>query len=61
MAKKLKVTLIRSTAGRKPLHRATVVALGLRRLNQVIEVQDSPSMRGMLDQVAYLIKVEESK
>lgn len=61
MTKKLKVTLIRSTAGRKPLHRATVVALGLRRLNQVIEVQDSPSMRGMLDQVAYLIKIEESK
>lgn len=61
MVKKLKVTLIRSTAGRKPLHRATVVALGLRRLNQVIEVQDSPSMRGMLNQVAYLIKVEESK
>lgn len=57
--KKLKLTLLRSISGRLPQHTATVLSLGLKRLNQVVEVKDNPPMRGMVDQVAYLLKVEE--
>lgn len=57
--KKLRLTLQRSISGRKPLHSATIAALGLKRLNQMIEVKDNPAMRGMVEKVAYLLKVEE--
>lgn len=57
--KKLRLTLIRSITGRLPHHTATVLSLGLKRLNQIVEVKDNLSMRGMVDQVAYLLKVEE--
>jgi large subunit ribosomal protein L30 len=57
--KKLRLTLQRSISGRLPRHTATMHALGLKRLHQVIEVKDNPSMRGMIKQVAYLLKVEE--
>ncbi|MFM2322651.1 MAG: ribosomal protein [Pseudomonadota bacterium] len=57
--KKLRLTLLRSISGRLPQHTATVLSLGLKRLNQVVEVKDNPPMRGMVDQVAYLLKVEE--
>ncbi len=57
--KLLKVTLVRSTAGRLPKHRATVASLGLRRIRQSVEVKDSPESRGMLNQVSYLLQVEE--
>jgi large subunit ribosomal protein L30 len=55
----LRVKLVRSPSGRLPKHRKTVAALGLRRLNQVVEVKDNPAMRGMLNQVAFLLKVEK--
>lgn len=57
--KKLRLTLQRSISGRLPSHASTIAALGLKRLNQVIEVNDNPAMRGMIKQVAYLLKVEE--
>lgn len=57
--KKIKLTLMRSTAGRLPRHRATVESLGLRRRHQVVEVKDTPAFRGMIKQVVYLLKVEE--
>lgn len=57
--KKLRLTLRRSISGRLPRHTATIHALGLKRLHQMIEVHDNPSMRGMVKQVAYLLKIEE--
>ncbi|WP_218814466.1 50S ribosomal protein L30 [Rickettsiella endosymbiont of Dermanyssus gallinae] len=57
--KKLRLTLAKSISGRIPVHTATIAALGLKRLNQVIEVKDNAAMRGMITQVAYLLKVEE--
>lgn len=56
--KKLKVTLLRSTAGRLKSHRACVLGLGLRRIGHVVEVQDTPSVRGMINRIHYLLKVE---
>ena len=60
-AKHLTVTLIKSTIGQKPKTRATVRSLGLRRMQQTVEHQDTPDVRGMLHAVAHLVKVEEKK
>lgn len=57
--KKLRLTLQRSISGRNPNHTATIAALGLKRLNQMIEVKDNAAMRGMVEKVAYLLQVEE--
>lgn len=54
----LKVTLLKSTAGRLQNHKACVKGLGLRRIGHSVEVQDSPSVRGMINKVGYLLKVE---
>ena len=56
--KKIKVTLIKSVIGTKPEHRACVRGLGLRRLNHTVEVADTPSIRGMINRVSYLVKSE---
>ena len=56
----LKVTWVRSTIGHKAAARGTIRALGLRRLNQTVEVADTPEMRGMLRRVAFLIEVSEA-
>jgi large subunit ribosomal protein L30 len=55
----LSVTLVKSPIGYNKDQKATVRALGLRRTNQVVEHQDSPSLRGMLNKISHLIKVEE--
>mgnify|MGYP006077118399 FL=1 len=61
MAKKMiKVTQLRSAAGRLPAHRACIAGLGLRRIRHTVEVEDTPSVRGMINKVNYLIKVEEA-
>jgi large subunit ribosomal protein L30 len=57
---KLKITLVRSTIGEKPKTRATVRTLGLRKINQVTERPDTPSVRGLIARVAHLVEVEES-
>lgn len=57
--KALRVTLIRSPIGYKKDQKATVRALGLRRMNQTVEHNDTPALRGMLNKVSHLIKVEE--
>lgn len=57
--KKLKLTLIRSISGRLPRHKATIESLGLRRIRQTTEVRDTPTARGMIKKVEYLLKVEE--
>jgi len=58
-AKTLKLTLIRSIAGRLPKHKATIASLGLRRMHQTIEIKDTAASRGMISQVGYMLKVEE--
>ena len=60
MADKLKITLVKSTIGAIPKHRATVEALGLRKLNKTVEMPDNPAVRGMVAQVSHLVKVEEA-
>lgn len=59
MADKLKITLIKSTIGSIPKHKKTVEALGLRKINQVVEMPDNVAVRGMVDSVKHLVKVEE--
>jgi large subunit ribosomal protein L30 len=56
--KTLKVTLVRSPIGTKHNHRMCVRGLGLRKLHQTVELQDTPSIRGMINQVAYMVKCE---
>ena len=55
--KTLRVKLVHSPIGSKQAHRASVRGLGLRKLNQTVEVADTPANRGMIDQVAYLVKI----
>ena len=59
MSKTVKVTQIKSSIGRLPKHRATLKGLGLRRINHTVELEDTPSVRGMINQVSYMIKVED--
>ena len=55
----IKVTQVKSTFGRLKKHRACVAGLGLRRIGHTVEVEDTPSVRGMINRVHYLVKVEE--
>ena len=59
MAGKLKITLTKSTIAAIPKHRKTVEALGLRKLNKTVEMPDNDAVRGMIQQVRHLVKVEE--
>ncbi len=56
---KLKVTLVRSVNGRLPAHKACVAGLGLRRMHHTVEVENTPAVRGMINKVSYMVKVEE--
>ena len=56
--KKIKITLVKSIIGTKQDHRATVRGLGLRKLNSSAELLDTPAVRGMIQKVQYLVKVE---
>jgi len=56
--KTLKVTLTKSPIGRLKKHKACVVGLGLRRIGQTVEVEDTPSVRGMIGCVNYMVQVE---
>ena len=53
----LKVQLIKSPIGTRESHRATVRGLGLRKINSVSELQDTPAVRGMINKISYLVKV----
>lgn len=57
-SKKIKVTLVKSVIGTKESHRACVRGLGLRKLNQTVEVEDTSAVRGMINKVYYLVKWE---
>lgn len=56
--KKIKVTLLKSVIGRKQDHVASVRGLGLKRRHHTVEVVDTPAVRGMINKVSYLLKVE---
>jgi len=58
-AKRIRVTLKKSLIGTKAPHRQTVRGLGLRRLNQSIELVSTPEVLGMVNSVAYLVQVED--
>jgi large subunit ribosomal protein L30 len=57
---KLKLTLVRSTAGRLPNHKACVRGLGLRKTQSTSVIEATPANLGMVRKVAYLLKVEEA-
>jgi large subunit ribosomal protein L30 len=57
MANTIKVMLVKGLIGTRQDHRATVRGLGLRRINSVSELEDTPSVRGMINKVAYLVKI----
>jgi large subunit ribosomal protein L30 len=58
--KMMHVTLVRSTNGRLASHKACVTGLGLRRMHQIVEVEDTPATRGMVNKVNYMVKVVEA-
>ena len=57
ITKKLKVQLIRSPIGTKESHRGTVRGLGLRGINSISELEDTPAVRGMINKISYLVKI----
>ncbi|TCL58015.1 MULTISPECIES: 50S ribosomal protein L30 [Kineothrix] len=57
--KTLRITLVKSPIGAVPKNRATVEAMGLRKLNKTIELPDNEATRGQIRQIAHLVKVEE--
>jgi large subunit ribosomal protein L30 len=58
-AKTLRVTLVRSAIGYPKGQKATVRALGFHRLHQTVEHKDTPALRGMLNKIIHLLKIEE--
>ena len=59
MAKMLQITQVKSRSGRKEKHRRTLEALGLKKHQQTVVKPDNPQIRGMINQVWYLVEVEE--
>jgi len=59
MAKRLRITWVKSAIGYSQRQKDTIKALGLRRLGDRVEREDSPSLRGMMQKVSHLVKVEE--
>jgi len=59
--KKIKITLIKSLAGKKERHRRTIKALGLKKIHSSIIKGDNPQTRGMIDRVSYMVKVNDVK
>jgi len=56
---KLRVTLVRSVSGRPQTQRRTIRSMGLKKLHQAVEHPDSPQIRGQINKVKHLVKVEE--
>ena len=59
MAEKLKITLVKSPIGAVPKQRATIEALGLKKMHKTVEMPDNAAIRGMIQNVRHLVKVEE--
>jgi large subunit ribosomal protein L30 len=56
----LRITLVRSGIGAKPKQRGTLRALGLRKIDQTVELPDRPEIRGMIAKVPHLVRVEDA-
>lgn len=54
----VKVTLVRSPIGSLPKHKLCLQGLGLRRMHQTVEVEDTPAIRGMINKISYMLAVE---
>lgn len=59
--KKIKITLIKSLAGKKERHRRTIKALGLKKVNSSVIKEDNPQIRGMINRISYMVKVNDVK
>lgn len=59
MKKMIKITQTRSAIGRLPKHKATLMGLGLRRIGHTVEREDTPAIRGMVNAISYMVKIEE--
>ncbi|WP_425666272.1 50S ribosomal protein L30 [Vibrio tubiashii] len=55
----IKVTQTKSSIGRLPKHKTCLKGLGLRKINHTVELEDTPCVRGMINKVYYMVKVEE--
>ncbi len=60
MAKTVNITLVKSPIGAIPKHKATVAALGLKKMGKTVELPDNDATKGMVAQVRHLVKVEEA-
>ncbi|QQY79397.1 large subunit ribosomal protein L30 [Keratinibaculum paraultunense] len=56
---KIKIKLVKSTIGKPEKHRKIIEALGLRKIGQIVEKEDTPQIRGMIDKVDYMVEVIE--
>ena len=56
---KIKVRLVKGLAGIKQRHRDTVRGLGLKKINQTVELVDTPAVRGMINRVNYLVRIDD--
>ena len=59
MAGRLKITLVKSMIGRPEKHRRVLRAMGLTKLHRTVDLEDTPSVRGMVNKVSHLVKAEE--
>lgn len=59
MAEKLRITLVKSPIGAVPRHRKTVEAMGLTKMHKTVELPDNAATRGQIQQIGYMLKVEE--
>ena len=59
-SKQISVTLVRSVAGALPRHRECVRGLGLKKINHTVILEDTPSVRGMVNKVEYMVRVEQA-
>ena len=58
-AKKIRVSQTKSANGRQQRHKATLIGLGLRRIRHTVEVDDTPEIRGMINKISYMVRIEE--
>jgi len=61
MSEMLKITLVKSMIGRPEKHRKVLRGMGLTKINRTVKLKDTPSIRGMVQAVSHLVKVEEEK
>ena len=58
-AKKVRITQTKSSSGRLKSHKATARGLGLRRIRHTVELEDTPEIRGMINKISYMVRVED--